>query len=998
MRNDQSRRDFGSQQGASPAPREPASRAGWLSLQNWRVRSRLVALILLPTAVAVLVTSLQLANAISTGAQYGRLTEVAQLIQQLGTLSHETAKERDLTVWYLSDRRQARRQAVEEQHGQVDTAKSQVLRLISELDSGQGQRVMNKVAIVQRWLTGLDGLRKLILQNSTPTRAAQGTYTRMIADFTTLHDELGRDSRDDRLFGNAMALGALSRAKEDLSQQVGILLSTLIRGRFASNEDLADLLAARERQESELAVFLAEAEPADAAFYNRTVRGLDVDETDRMRALVLARAQEGRSLRRPPLSPSGRNDVRLWYDNTTAMVEKMRAVEQRLAASVVQQTATLQSNEQRQALISGVAILALLLIVLFITSRVATSLVRPLRRLRAEALEIAGRRLPEVVAYLRDSGDQAPPPEIPPIGVTSKDEVGEVARAFDEVHREAVRLAGDEARLRSNVNAMFVNLSRRSQTLVERQLALIESLEQGEEDEARLGNLFKLDHLATRMRRNSENLLVLAGQESARRRTNPVPLVDIVRAAISEVENYERVTLKVQPGVSVVGKAVNDVVHLVAELVENAISFSPKETKVNVSANRIGGGGVMISVTDRGIGMAPEELAQANQRLAEPPVVDVSVSRRMGLFVVGRLALRHGIRVQLRRQEVGGLAALALLPETLLANQGPQVGVTALPQGAVMSRPMFGNEPPPPAPSFDAPQPSANGASGRPQPVFGADAPGIPVPNSGSGGFEHNPFNPSGPFATRPPAGASPDPFDNPPRFDPSAFQRNPVDRGPFADPPVDTPWPRQVPPPGAPSWDDQGGDSWSVGREPLTSFTESDRTGPLPAVRNSPMEEAEDEFLPIFAAVESDWFRRAEPVRENKTDDEQESVERAPGGRPAGAMEKRAVDSGGWASPGDHGWKAAQAASEPAMGGLTSSGLPKRVPKANLVPGTAAADPPPAAAARPVLSPERMRRRLSSFQQGIRQGRAAVRGEAGDGPPSPDSVSNVDDGYKEEP
>ncbi|MFC7644475.1 sensor histidine kinase [Streptosporangium lutulentum] len=165
---------------------------------------------------------------------------------------------------------------------------------------------------------------------------------------------------------------------------------------------------------------------------------------------------------------------------------------------------------------------------------------------------------------------------------------------------------------------MFVNLSRRSQTLVERQLSLIESLEQGEQDEARLGSLFRLDHLATRMRRNSENLLVLAGQEPARRWSQPIPLIDVVRASLSEVENYERVNLQLSTGVSVVGTSVNDVVHLIAELVENAISFSPRETKVIVSSNRIDGGGVMISVSDLGIGVTAEELAQANWRLANP--------------------------------------------------------------------------------------------------------------------------------------------------------------------------------------------------------------------------------------------------------------------------------------------------------------------------------------------------------------------------------------------
>src|SRR5690606_22080406 len=281
-------------------------------------------------------------------------------------------------------------------------------------------------------------------------------------------------------------------------------------------------------------------------------------------------------------------------------------------------------------------------------------------------------------------------------------EIGEVARAFDEVHREAVRLASEEARLRSNINAIFVNLSRRSQTLVERQLALIERLEQGEENERRLADLFTLDHLATRMRRNSENLLVLAGQDAVRRRGEPVELMDVVRAALSEVENYERAVLRLQSEVAIAGQAVNDVVHLLAELIENALWFSPADTKVYISSNRIDGSGVMISVTDQGIGMSPEELAQVNWRLADPPVVDVAASRRMGLFVVGRLAMRHGIRVQLRSQDSGGLTAMVLLPENLIVpipgaspgmpmppGQAPVTGQFAPPPGAP-----FGTIPP----------------------------------------------------------------------------------------------------------------------------------------------------------------------------------------------------------------------------------------------------------------------------------------------------------------
>ncbi|HEV7626507.1 MAG TPA: ATP-binding protein, partial [Streptomyces sp.] len=248
------------------------------------------------------------------------------------------------------------------------------------------------------------------------------------------------------------------------------------------------------------------------------------------------------------------------------------------------------------------------------------------------------------------------------VGVHSRDEIGRVASAFDDVHREAVRLAGEQALLRGNVNAMFTNLSRRSQGLIQRQLSLISELESREADPDQLSSLFKLDHLATRMRRNGENLLVLAGEEPGRRWTRPVPLVDVLRAAASEVEQYERIELNSVPATEVAGRVVNDLVHLLAELLENATSFSSPQTKVKVTGHALPDGRVLVEIHDTGIGLSPEDLSAINERLASPPTVDVSVSRRMGLFVVGRLSLRHGIRIQLRPSDSGGTTALVMLP------------------------------------------------------------------------------------------------------------------------------------------------------------------------------------------------------------------------------------------------------------------------------------------------------------------------------------------------
>jgi hypothetical protein len=276
--------------------------------------------------------------------------------------------------------------------------------------------------------------------------------------------------------------------------------------------------------------------------------------------------------------------------------------------------------------------------------------------------------------------------EIAPINVTSQDEIGEVARAFDQVHSEAVRLAGEQALLRSSFNAMFVNLSRRSQTLIERLARMIDNLEQNEDDPDRLGSLFSMDHLVTRMRRNSENLLLLAGHDNPRKWTESVPIADIARAATSEIEQYNRVALNIPPGISVIGQAVSDVVHLLAELVENATIFSPKDTQVHVRMQELSSGGVLIEVVDRGIGVSEARLTEMNFRLDNPPTIDVSVSRHMGLFAVARLAERHRVRVRLRPAVPLGLSALVWLPEAVIERNGrfggDTTGWSAQPVGA----------------------------------------------------------------------------------------------------------------------------------------------------------------------------------------------------------------------------------------------------------------------------------------------------------------------------
>ncbi|MEU4230408.1 nitrate- and nitrite sensing domain-containing protein [Nonomuraea sp. NPDC026600] len=841
-----------------------ADEANW-RLRNWRVRARLVALILVPTAAAVLLGGVQVFASMGAAADYARTNRLAQLSQQVGGLTHLVAGERGRTSWFIARGRPAAGlAAVRDQMDLVDESTRQVRASADQLVGEVTGRTADQIENMLSRLNDLAGLRQQALEADLLPGACVELYTTVINELLSVHNELVKGSQDDELFRQTRMFDSLARAKESISLQQALVTTGLVEGSL-DQERLKRFLGELSRERNERKGFGDEATAEERRFFDESVNGRSADRMLFLRELVLIRATAGLPLRGLDQGNHG-DDAKEWNDAGDVVVDSFRKVEQRQAAGILTRSEALSAEERQRALVIACAVLALLIAVLLITTGVARSLVRPLRRLRGEALEIAGRRLPEFVQHLRESRDGALDVKVPPIGIFSKDEVGEVARAFDEVHREAVRLAGDEARLRSNVNAMFVNLSRRSQTLVERQLTLIERLERGERDDARLGDLFKLDHLATRMRRNSENLLVLAGQEAARKWSEAVELMDVVRASLGEVESYDRVSVQAQSEAAIAGQAVSDVVHLLAELVENAVSFSSRDTKVIISSGRIDGGGLMVSVTDHGIGMSPEELTEVNWRLANPPVVDVSVSRRMGLFVVGRLALRHSIRVQLRRQDIGGLTAMVLIPEMLL---------TTVP--ASMPAP----EPPP---FVQVPMQAT---------------PAMP-------GFGH-------------------------PSFDSS----------------LDQPFDRSFERSSHPSLDalDMAPSSWFSSRNTHTHSVET----PMPDLV-TPSPPAENEFLPVFASVESSWFTKPEPDHRD----------------PA------------WSSPADSGWQAAGAISEPARSGMTSSGLPRRTPKANLVPGSATPPPSATPAPAPLVSPDRLRRRLANYQQGVRKGRAEIEEDPG--------------------
>jgi signal transduction histidine kinase len=1097
--------------GGAPPERAAGRPSSGRGLRNWRVRSRLLLLITIPTLTAVVLGGMRITSSVQSATADQRVLQLARLSSDITVLVQRLQDERDQTVYFIAEgnnggrtatpsRQAAGLQVVYTQRHNTERAASVVEADLGQIGSSFPAQTRQEAAAALADLENLPNVRLAATNSALAVPVVVQKYANIISDLLVLEQNTALGASDATLSQTVRVLGLVSRMKEDASQQRAILAASLIQGSLSPTSRTA-LVSAESDQAANLQSFDLSATAAQRQlFQNSQSRSFS----------YLSAAQEQQalsfntSLRHDPTSADD------FYGAMTNVINfQMGSVERDLVNNIIARAVQLRNEAIVSAIVTALAVAILLGLALVLTVLVARSLVRPLRRLRAGALEIAGVRLPETVRRMSESEGAAAPVEVEPINVDSSDEIGEVARAFDQVHREAIRLASNEAALRGNVNAMFVNLSRRSQSLVERQIRLIDDLEQGEQDAERLSNLFQMDHLATRMRRNSENLLVLAGHEVSRRWTQSVPLVDVLRAAVSEIEQYERVTLNVQPGIAVRGQGVNDVVHLIAELVENASSFSAADTPVKVSGHLLNSGGVLLDITDQGVGMGAEEMAHANWRLDNPPVVDVAVSRRMGLFVVARLAARHGIRVRLRPAPGGGLTALVWLPDEVISHDSAasptglrrfdlSPGTTA----AVAGPPAAGLGSPAPAwpedsesdgraaaasalnaartPRFaplrpdlgdtaafsalgsdlDAPAPaeSARQAGGDRDRTADYDTSSVPAFDEGAaaaldaGGPSAYDTGSTSAFGTGSPSAydtgstsaydaGGPSAYDTgstsardagrAPAFDaggPSAYDAGstsardlgrtsafdtdsmpaydagstsardldrtsasalggspappstPAESSPEAPPPASVTGP--LPVYGAPSRSERQTpagagtgrpDGNGNGNElPFRRPGQVERGVVVPPAASA----GEEHRLPIFESVESDWFRRG-----------RHGTARPPqtGGMAAAGDGSSAA---GWSSPADEGWRAAEAAHVPTSGGVTLSGLPKRVPRANLVPGTVGVETAAPAAPASGRSATQARDRLASFQRGMREGRAAAR--EGDEVPNDEDNSGI--------
>ncbi|RGC67274.1 sensory histidine kinase CreC [Micromonospora sp. MW-13] len=643
----------------------PHRRRSPLRLRDWRMGTKLVTVLVIPSVAFLVLAGVQ------TRGLVGQTTALSEFAQQVGigreitAVVHQLQRERDRTAGELAElrrvggraNRDAAIAALRPLHAASDAAVRELRRAAGPLaDAGAAWQVA--------YSETLEAYDQVIYIRATVPPAVLandtilGNYHRAIDALLTLLAQPSPGEGQRALNDSVLRYVQLARVKELSSRVRAELYAAARAGRFGV-EDQVELTDLRAQQLTALGAFRVVATTDQIRRY---------DAASEEPALAAATKLEEQSL---PIGGAAPRvlDARQWWAAGEQRQERLRQLETAVLDDAVTRADDASAGQLRATLLVVGGIVAVLLVALLISVLVGRSVARSMRLLRGQALRIAQIDLPDALDRLRQVNSGVSDIEVPPAVVRSLDEIGELAEAFVAVHRSAVSVAVEQATMRRNVNLMFVNLARRSQVLVERQLELLDDLEREESDPDQLENLFRLDHLAARLRRSDESLLVLAGSESTRRWNRPVSLAAVLLAASAEIEQYQRVRHEQTADLHVVGHVIGDLVHLFAELLENATTFSRPDTVVLVAA-RPEGPGALVELTDRGLGMSPTALAEANEVLTSPPAADVAASERMGLFVVSHLAARHAVQVRLHPRE-DGLVALVRIPAALLTAAPP---------------------------------------------------------------------------------------------------------------------------------------------------------------------------------------------------------------------------------------------------------------------------------------------------------------------------------------
>ncbi|WP_417281800.1 nitrate- and nitrite sensing domain-containing protein [Actinoplanes digitatis] len=625
-------------------------------LRDARIRSKLALILFVPLLAVLALATVRLVDVGGRALDARQVEDLTRLSTDISRLTQYLHKERMAAAQYLADPA-AKPDGFNAAIEQSDARIQEYTADRAELDEPPAA-VADRLTRIDDHLQTMDATRtKITDRDEIAISEAVLRYSVVITDLVGYGEVLSQYAGEGTVADSLRAVSAFARAKAGTAEQEAVAYAARASGDLSA-EQLSVFTATQTSQQEALEGFALVATPAQRSLVDNTVTGDAVNLADGI-ATRLSRSD--------PIEPL---EITQSFG---AVVDLMRWAEQRLEQQTLAEAVDESSSVARQAAVETSLVLLTLILAVALAVVLARSLNQSLRRLREGALAVANRDLPDAVARLRDArnlGDGGADDIVrqvrDPIRLNNRDEVGQVAQAFNVVHREAVRIAAEQAALRTSVSAMFLNLARRSQSLVDRMIGELDQIERGEEDPKRLAQLFELDHLATRMRRNDENLLVLAGADSSAPRREDALVVDALRAAQSEVELYNRIEFgTVDTDISIMAVAVNDVVRLVAELLDNATRFSPPNTVVVADGRRIRDY-VVIQVEDRGLGMSEEQMDSLNRRLAETPDVDVAAFRLMGLAVVSRLASRYGIRVELRANIEGGTVAQVVLPNHIV--------------------------------------------------------------------------------------------------------------------------------------------------------------------------------------------------------------------------------------------------------------------------------------------------------------------------------------------
>ncbi|KUI45393.1 histidine kinase [Mycobacterium sp. IS-1590] len=619
-------------------PQRPVKRPSRWALSNWPVRWKVLAIVLVPLIVAATFGGLRIYGDVTGEADLRRAADRAEMVPAI--------------------------------EGYMEALEAAMLAT-----SANGEANGDMPAALTRFDTNRRELQLRMEATDVAPDVRQGITT-MINDGQALMDKVTSNSIGLRDSIQAYALLLLPaedavtgsvRVDDERIRAETVGLARAIGARGQMTMQTLALTRGAELPEPELrtaVIALAGTEPSTLFGMNQ-VLGVGSPDAKTLQAEFVKRM----ALMTDPAVPLVNNPELLASVAATDRIARqiIDRTTEAVTSAVRDRAAAQRSTLIRDAVVVGVSMLLALIIVIL----VARTLVRPLRRLRDSALKVAHEDLGAEIERVRAGGDALP---ITPIPVYTTEEVGQVAHAVDELHEQAVFRAAEQSRLQLQISDMFETLSRRSRSLVDQQLALIDRLERNEEDPERLESLFRLDHLAARMRRNGANLLVLSGARVPREQAEPVPVSAVINAAASEVEDYTRVVTATVPDSEVVGAVAGDLVHLLAELLDNALRYSPPISQVRVSAVHTANGGLVIEVSDIGLGMTESDLRVANTRLQSGGQVDPYTARHMGLFVVGRLAAQHGLVVRLRSTIGGepdsGTTAGVYVPAELLRRPG----------------------------------------------------------------------------------------------------------------------------------------------------------------------------------------------------------------------------------------------------------------------------------------------------------------------------------------